>query len=69
MQAFYWGKSEWPAHQIEEAHRTSSHLRAPAQTDLTGLSDVATKFGLIAPVAEQCMHHMLARERAESEYG
>ncbi|THH26577.1 hypothetical protein EUX98_g7612 [Antrodiella citrinella] len=29
---------------------------------------VATKLGLIAPVAEQCMHNMISRERPEKEY-
>ncbi|KAH9902666.1 Aldo/keto reductase [Cubamyces lactineus] len=29
---------------------------------------IANKLGLIAPIAEQCEHHMLKRERAEREY-
>ncbi|THH32225.1 hypothetical protein EUX98_g1927 [Antrodiella citrinella] len=29
---------------------------------------VADKLGLIAPIAEQCKHHMLVRERPEKEY-
>ncbi|KAI0707250.1 Aldo/keto reductase [Earliella scabrosa] len=29
---------------------------------------VASKLGLIAPIAEQCEHHMLSRERPEREY-
>ncbi|CAL1694677.1 unnamed protein product [Somion occarium] len=29
---------------------------------------VADKLGLIAPIAEQCQHHMLHRERPEKEY-
>ncbi|KAF9258137.1 voltage-gated potassium channel beta-2 subunit [Marasmius fiardii PR-910] len=48
--AFYWGTSEWTAHQIEEAFH------------------VATKLGLIGPIAEQCEHHMFHRERPEQEY-
>ncbi|KAF9055747.1 voltage-gated potassium channel beta-2 subunit [Panaeolus papilionaceus] len=30
---------------------------------------VATKFGLIGPIAEQCEHNMFHRERPEKEYG
>ncbi|KAJ7191697.1 NADP-dependent oxidoreductase domain-containing protein [Mycena pura] len=48
--AFYWGTSEWSAHEIEEAHH------------------VATKLGLVAPVAEQMQHNMFHRERPEKEY-
>ncbi|THU75848.1 Aldo/keto reductase [Dendrothele bispora CBS 962.96] len=48
--AFYWGTSEWPAEDIEEAYH------------------VANKLNLIAPVAEQCQHHMFHRERPEKEY-
>ncbi|KII93089.1 hypothetical protein PLICRDRAFT_379385 [Plicaturopsis crispa FD-325 SS-3] len=48
--AFYWGTSEWSAHEIEEAHH------------------VADKYGLIAPVVEQCQHNMFVRERPEKEY-
>ncbi|KAI0787553.1 Aldo/keto reductase [Fomes fomentarius] len=29
---------------------------------------IASKFGLIGPIAEQCQHHMLARQRPEYEY-
>ncbi|KAF9263175.1 voltage-gated potassium channel beta-2 subunit [Marasmius fiardii PR-910] len=29
---------------------------------------VASKFGLIGPIAEQCQHHMFHRERPEHEY-
>ncbi|KAJ7915074.1 NADP-dependent oxidoreductase domain-containing protein [Mycena leptocephala] len=29
---------------------------------------VATKLNLVAPIAEQCMHHMFHRERPEKEY-
>ncbi|TCD71136.1 hypothetical protein EIP91_012084 [Steccherinum ochraceum] len=30
---------------------------------------VATRLGLIAPIAEQCQHHMFHREKPEKEYG
>ena len=29
---------------------------------------IADRLGLIAPIAEQCQHHMFNRERPESEY-
>jgi voltage-dependent potassium channel beta subunit len=48
--SFYWGTSEWSAHEIEEAHH------------------IANKLHLIAPIAEQCEHHMFHRERPEKEY-
>ncbi|KAF7288498.1 Aldo-ket-red domain-containing protein [Mycena indigotica] len=50
--AFYWGTSEWSAHQIEGGAST----------------DVATRLNLIAPIAEQCKHNMFHRERPEKEY-
>jgi len=50
VKAFYWGTSEWSAHEIEEAHH------------------IANKLHLIAPIAEQCQHHMFHRERPEKEY-
>ncbi|KAF8167254.1 voltage-gated potassium channel beta-2 subunit [Crassisporium funariophilum] len=30
---------------------------------------IATKFGLVGPIAEQCEHNMFHRERPEKEYG
>jgi len=53
-QALYWATSEWSSREIEEAHR-----KEPLQIYLTWtyeLADVATKLGLIAPIAEQCEH-------------
>ncbi|KAH7924788.1 Aldo/keto reductase [Leucogyrophana mollusca] len=36
--------------------------------DIEEAYHVADKLGLIAPIAEQCQHHMLHRERPEKEY-
>ncbi|KAI0348242.1 voltage-gated potassium channel beta-2 subunit [Trametopsis cervina] len=36
--------------------------------DIEEAHHVSTRLGLIAPIAEQCQHHMLHRERPEREY-
>ncbi|KAI0783146.1 voltage-gated potassium channel beta-2 subunit [Abortiporus biennis] len=36
--------------------------------DIEEAYNVANKLGLIPPIAEQCQHHMLHRERPEKEY-
>ncbi|KAI0082324.1 Aldo/keto reductase [Panus rudis PR-1116 ss-1] len=36
--------------------------------DIEEAHHLADKLGLIAPIAEQCQHHMLHRERPEKEY-
>ncbi|KAG6380551.1 NADP-dependent oxidoreductase domain-containing protein [Boletus reticuloceps] len=36
--------------------------------DIEEAYHVADKLGLVAPIAEQCQHHMLHRERPEKEY-
>jgi len=72
LQAFYWGTSEWSAEQIEEAFReyifSSSRPKSMILTIPYTFLDVAHTLGLIAPVAEQCQHSMLQRERPEKEY-
>ncbi|KAJ8507696.1 hypothetical protein ONZ45_g9960 [Pleurotus djamor] len=74
--AFYWGTSEWDAEEIEEAYRAFSSLVRPPKLQSEDdadlfcplVLDVADKLGLIAPIAEQCQHHMFHRERPEKEY-
>ena len=34
----------------------------------TSHAEIAERYGYHAPVAEQCRHNLLARERAEGEY-
>lgn len=56
VQAFYWATSEWSAQQIEEAFRAySEHLSSLVPSHGCFL-DVASRLGLIGPIAEQCQH-------------
>jgi hypothetical protein len=45
-----------------------SALMAALMRFLTHAKGIARRLGLHAPVAEQCQHNMLHRERPEKEY-